>query len=161
MRNELAKVASGTDFRRDLWKRLAEDEVCATQLTGFSRSTSHGDLASRGIIPAVLDEISVFVDEFQVDPMFAANPTGQPDRFPLVDELRFTVVNSVTDAKRSAIALQLGVRKPEIDHDRIGVFAFVLAFGAAVSKQSFSWINGAGITRGKVLSFASGRRAGA
>src|SRR5437016_3723145 len=91
--------------------------------------------------------------------MFAVDPSAQPDRIPLVDELRCTTVDRIAHAIGSAVALQLGVREPEIDHDRVGVFTFILAFGTAVSKERLGWVDLTCFTRGKVLAFARRCRA--
>ena len=56
--------------------------------------------------------------------------------------------------------MQPGVRQPEIDHDRIGVLVFVLAFGAAVSEQRFRWIDVPTFAGGIVLTLPRRRGAG-
>src|SRR6266550_2338160 len=84
-------------FVRVEWHRLqsvipvvrSQTEVCATLL---QTSASHGDLTRSRIVSAVIDQIAVFIDEFQLDLVLAANPATQPDRIPLVDEFRFATV---------------------------------------------------------------------
>jgi len=57
------------------------------------RSLDHTNFPGGSVVPAVINEIAVFVDELKLDLVFAGNPSAQPDRFPLIDELSFATVN--------------------------------------------------------------------
>src|SRR5881394_2433859 len=87
------------------------------------------NLACGRIVTAVIDDCAgLRIDKLDGHAMFAAGPSGQPDRAPLIDELRCAAVNRIAYSIVTAVALKDAIDQPEVDHDRIGVLAFVLAF---------------------------------
>src|SRR5207302_3916766 len=114
-------------------------------------------LAGGRIVTAVFDDVAVLVDQLEFDGVPAGRPASQPDRFPLVDESGRAAIDAVTDPVIAALTLQVSVRQPEIDHNRIGIFTFIFTFRTAVGKQRPGWIDVTGLAGRIVFAFA-GRR---
>src|SRR5829696_518770 len=79
------------------------------------------DVARGRVVAAVVDGVAGLVDEFELDGVLARRPAREPDGLPLVDVLRLAAVHGVADAVVAAVALQLRVREPEVDHDGVGL----------------------------------------
>src|SRR6266567_764553 len=114
------------------------------------------NLSGRRIIPAVLNSLAILVDEFQLDGVLAAGPAGKPDWIPYVDESGRGSINRVADSIIAGLPLQTCIHKPEVNHDRIGIFAGIITFWTAVGEQGLGDINGTRIAFGDVFPFASG-----
>src|SRR5437870_11882077 len=83
---------------------------------------SDRNLARGRIVTAVVDDCAgLRIDKLYGDAMFAAGPSGQPDRPPLIDELRCAAVNRIAYSIVTAVALMDDIDQPVVDHEWIVV----------------------------------------
>ena len=81
--------------------------------------------------------------------MLAVRRTIQPNRLSFIEQLGRAAINHIAHFIFAALARQLGIAQPEINHNRVS--AFILAFWTAVGQQRFFRIDRTRRLAGKSL----------
>ena len=102
------------------------------RVQAFSLWLHHSYFPAGRVIAAVFDRLPVFVQQLEKHSVLAIDPALQPDGFPLIDKLRFVIVNDISDAIVTTVTLQLCAGEPEVDHYWISVCIFIFTLGPAV-----------------------------